>query len=243
MTGAAGGAAPVSVVAFKNLGRKSHWLTEATIPAEKGKDKAMRALEDLPADVTPGARQVAMVTMHRSAQAELLEPIVTALRELEALPDWSGGFLVIDNIRRTWRDAPFKRYASFADFYQQELATTWGQWSELQATYSSYMAGELTTAQVEARLRKTGRPPKSDGKGDNITFKGRGTSRAYIVARLDRDGQDELAAAVRAHKISAIAAARRAGFRVDTPLLVIVRRAWRRMTPEDRATFRAEIAS
>jgi hypothetical protein len=237
------------VAAFKNLGRKSHWLTEATIPAEQGKDKAMRALEDLPVDVTPGARQVAMVTMHRSAQAELLEPIVTALRELEALSDWSGGFLVIDNIRRTWRDAPFKRYASFADFYQQELATTWGQWSELQATYSSYMAGELTTAQVEARLRNPGGDRRSEkaraDQGDNITLKERGTSRAYILARLDRDGLSELAAAVRARKTSAIAAARTAGFEgYDPPTpLTKLRRAWRLASSEERAVFRLEIAS
>jgi ElaB/YqjD/DUF883 family membrane-anchored ribosome-binding protein len=46
-----------------------------------------------------------------------------------------------------------------------------------------------------------------------------GTSRAYILARLDRDGHAELAAKVRAGKLSANAAAIEAGFRKHkTPL-------------------------
>jgi hypothetical protein len=57
-------------------------------------------------------------------------------------------------------------------------------------------------------LGKRGRPKKGEGKGDNVTLKGRGNSSAYILARLDRDGHAELAAKVRAGKLSANAAAR-----------------------------------
>jgi hypothetical protein len=52
-------------------------------------------------------------------------------------------------------------------------------------------------------------PGRGKKTGDNSTrFKGKGrTSRAYILARLDRDGLAELAARVRAGEISANAAA------------------------------------
>ena len=63
------------------------------------------------------------------------------------------------------------------------------------------------------KLGKQGRPKKDKEKGDNITFKERGTSRAYILARLDRDGFTELAAKVRDGETSANAAAIQAGFR------------------------------
>ena len=55
-------------------------------------------------------------------------------------------------------------------------------------------------------LGKRGRPKKGEEKGDNVTLKGRGNSSAYILARLDRDGHAELAAKVRAGKLSANAA-------------------------------------
>jgi hypothetical protein len=69
-------------------------------------------------------------------------------------------------------------------------------------------------------LGKRGRPKKGgEEKGDNVTLKSRGHSRAYILARLDRDGHADLAAKVRAGKLSANAAAIEAGFRKQlTPL-------------------------
>jgi hypothetical protein len=40
---------------------------------------------------------------------------------LEALPDWSHGFLVADKFTPQenfdWRQQPFRKYESFADFY------------------------------------------------------------------------------------------------------------------------------
>jgi len=57
-----------------------------------------------------------------------------------------------------------------------------------------------------------GKRTKGQKQGDNVTLKERGNSRAYILARLDRD-RPELAAQVRAGTLSANAAATKAGFR------------------------------
>jgi hypothetical protein len=51
-------------------------------------------------------------------------------------------------------------------------------------------------------LGKRGRPKKGEGKGCNATLIKRGTA-AHWLARLDRDGHAELAAKVRAGKMSA----------------------------------------
>lgn len=48
---------------------------------------------------------------------------------------------------------------------------------------------------------------------DNVSLKGYGNSRAYMLARLDRDKKTELAAKVRNGEMSANAAAIKAGFR------------------------------
>jgi hypothetical protein len=108
-------------------------------------------------------------------------------------------------------------------------------------------------AAIEATWRIQGRNPGGDRRsekaradqGDNVTLKERGNSRAYILARLDRDGLTELAASVRTHKTSAVSAARKAGFEGydPPPPLTKLRRAWKHASPEERAIFRTEIAS
>lgn len=50
------------------------------------------------------------------------------------------------------------------------------------------------------------------GQRNNVTLKMRGNSRAYVVARLERNGHAALAAKVRAGELSAWAAAREAGW-------------------------------
>jgi hypothetical protein len=97
-------------------------------------------LVDLTIDVTPGARQVAQLTAWRAAQSYAIGPIGAALEELSKLSDWSGGFLVAETINFDWRTAPFKRYASFEDFFRKELAATWRAWDELQGTYRRLIA-------------------------------------------------------------------------------------------------------
>jgi hypothetical protein len=74
------------------------------------------------------------------------------------------------------------------------------------------------------KLGRRGRPKKGEEKGDVVTLKGRGNSSAYILARLDRDGRDELAAKVRSKELSANAAAKKAGYRKrPTPLQIILK--------------------
>lgn len=113
---------------MSDLAKKSRWVGEAIAPA---KSMLSRSLNDLPSDVTPGAKQVAMLTAWRTAQADAIERVTAALDMLETLPDWSGGFLVCDAINFDWRTAPFKRYASFTDFFDTELRDTWEAWDAI----------------------------------------------------------------------------------------------------------------
>ena len=66
---------------------------------------------------------------------------------------------------------------------------------------------------VAVKLGKRGRPKKGEEKGDNVTLNGRGNSRAYTLARLDRDEHTELAGKVRSGEMSANAAAIQMGYR------------------------------
>lgn len=86
-------------------------------------------------------------------------------------------------------------------------------------------------------LPKHGRPTKKE-KGDNITFsKERGTSATYTVRRLLRDNPD-LAKEVQEGKLSANAAAIKAGFRKPPPTnLDILRLAWCKANDEERSEF------
>lgn len=74
--------------------------------------------------------------------------------------------------------------------------------------------------------------------GDSITSlseaTGRGTSRVYILARLERDGHDDLAARVRAGEMSANAAAIEAGFRKHPTPLNQAQKLLSKMTRPDR---------
>lgn len=83
-------------------------------------------------------------------------------------------------------------------------------------------------------------------EGYNITFvsnrlKERGTSRAYILARLDRDGHAELAAKVRAGELSANAAAITAGFRKQSTAIERALKLLPKLTPTQLKHLRARI--
>lgn len=90
-------------------------------------------------------------------------------------------------------------------------------------------------------LGKHGRPKKGEEKGSVTTFSDVGRGTAYLIARLKRDHPDIAARFAAGEFKSARAAARAAGIKVDTPPLQLLRRAWKRATPEERATFRDEI--
>jgi hypothetical protein len=112
-------------------------------------------------------------------------------------------------------------------------------------------ARAIRQAITEARKRRdlqayggkregAGRPKKGESRenqGDNITLKSeRGTSRAYILARLDRDGFRELAIKVRAGEMSASKAAVQAGFSKKLTRVEQAQRLVKAMTnPELRA--------
>jgi hypothetical protein len=90
------------------------------------------------------------------------------------------------------------------------------------------------------KLGKQGRPKKGEEKGCNTTLK-RGTA-AHWLARLDRDGLTELAAKVRSGEMSANAAAIEVEYRKRRTPLDDLRRAWRKASPNERATFISEIS-
>jgi len=89
-------------------------------------------------------------------------------------------------------------------------------------------------------LGKHGRPKKGEEKADNVSFSNFGNSRAYILARLDRDRPD-LADKVVAGELSANAAAIEAGFKKKPSPLDALTAAWRKASAEERAAFLREI--
>jgi hypothetical protein len=213
-----------------------------------------------------------MVTMFRAAQADLLEPIMSALRELSEKKDWTGGFLVAERGRFNWATAPFKHYASFEDFYEQELAETWGKWSELQETYRRRAAREITDDQAQKRIedaaerhrremrerdaadrlnqRGPGRPGTVHNKKDDVnSYEGRpwGNSVDAALRRL-RKSRPDLHARVLNGELSANAAMIEAGFRKPRPrdpdpVLTRLRRIWKRASLETRRVFLAEVSA
>jgi hypothetical protein len=203
-----------------------------------------RALQDMPELVHPGAKEIAVLTVVARQQAFEFAPVMKALEALAGLKDWSHNFLVAHELKSErsfgitfdWRAAPTRQYKSFGDFYQRELEPTWGNWENLQRTYARVVRGEITEEEGRAiilnpreigiRGGKAG-PGRGHKTGDNITRLMRGTSRDYILARLDRDGETELAEKVRAKEMPAIAAARELGwegFQKQTPFEQIQKR-------------------
>lgn len=89
----------------------------------------------------------------------------------------------------------------------------------------------------------TGRKGKraASDNSDNITIKSpRGTNRAYTLDRLKRE-QPDLFKRVVAKELSANAAAVAAGWRKPPSPLADLRRAWRKATAAERASFLAEV--
>lgn len=82
---------------------------------------------------------------------------------------------------------------------------------------------------------------RTASKNDNITLEPKtGTSRAYTLARLKRKRRD-LFDDVKAGKLSANAAAIKAGFRKPSTPIVDLRRAWKRASEAEREQFRKDI--
>jgi hypothetical protein len=162
-----------------------------------------RTLSDVPDDLSPFAREVAILTLHRSVQAKVFQPIIDALKKLEARTDWSGGHLVIEHHRQTWIDAPYKHYESFADFYAKELETTWGKWEDLQKTWNRVAKGEISGAQANDEIRQRAARNKAIDEKDkaNPSRQGRRTDLVHNngvdVHKVNRPSGNSAAAFMR----------------------------------------------
>ena len=64
-----------------------------------------------------------------------------------------------------------------------------------------------------------------------------GANRTYILARLKRDGHQELAAQVKAGALSARQAGLQVGFVKPESGLTALRRAWKKASADERAAF------
>ena len=90
-------------------------------------------------------------------------------------------------------------------------------------------------------LGKHGGARRKGNQGRIPTLNKRG--RDYDLARLDRDGHNELAAQVRAGTMSANAAAQQVGYRKPPSPLKQLRKAWAKASADERASFLAEISA
>src|SRR6516164_4028 len=170
-----------------------------------------RRLEDLPSKLPAGVREVAIVSVFAREQDFAFDPVQKELQSLALLEDWSGSFLVApDNLSTSfnWRNAEWRKYQSFADFYQRELENTWGSWEQLQEKFAQVARGQKTKVQVEQAMRAAAaqqadgadqanqRPAHIHVKRDvdtpknDINVRPDGTSRAAALRRLRKDRPD-----------------------------------------------------
>lgn len=93
-------------------------------------------------------------------------------------------------------------------------------------------------------LGKHGRPKKGEEKGGvtTLTANQKNTVK-HILARLKRDHPDIAERFAAGEFKSTRAAARAAGIKVDATPIQLLRRTWKRATPEERAAFLAEVTS
>jgi hypothetical protein len=96
---------------------------------------------------------------------------------------------------------------------------------------------------IAVKLGKRGRPKKGQEKGGDSTFFEGVTknTKAHWLARLDRDGHDELAAKVRSGEMKANAAAIEAGFRKKLTPIERVLKLLPKLTPTERRHLRARL--
>jgi hypothetical protein len=229
-----------------------------------------RRIDDIPKDFAraDGAREIAILTLTAASHDFELKPVMAALEKLAALDDWSHSFFVahVTNKRPTfdWREAPMRKYKSFADFYQRELEHTFGTWENLQHTWNEVVKGKKTEQQARAEIAqqlaadpsvmplatkdqaKTLRAEggKKGGRGNlssDTTKVNRGAE--YLVRRLKRDHLEIAEALARGEFPSARAAAMAAGIVKPPTALDCLRRAWVKATKKERDTFLLEVQS
>lgn len=215
-------------------------VTEIANAASKVEGVVPRALDEMPKFVHhKGAKEIAVLTVAAREQAFTFKPVMEALKVLESGGiDWSLDYLVAhdlidDSIRGpsfSWRDSPWRRYSSFEDFYHQELEAIWGKWEELQHTYARIVRGEISDDEGrKIVLHGHGGDRRSEqAKADQVgphedvskLKPSEANTKAHWLARLDQSTEPthhDLAAKVRAHTMTATAAAIEAGFRKKRP--------------------------
>lgn len=144
-----------------------------------------------------------------------------------------------------WREAPMRKYESFADFYQRELERTFGTWENLQHTWNEVVKGKLTETQARERIKLGhGGDRRSERakvvQADNVSLK-HGNSRDYLISRLEDGEHVGLVARVRAGTMSARAAAIEAGIITPSTPLDQLRKAWAKASEDERQFFLDEV--
>lgn len=105
-------------------------------------------------------------------------------------------------------------------------------------------AQEMAASNDVPPLAKHGGDRNNSDQGDNITLPARGTSKVYLVAKLKRDAPEFAEQLAAGEFRSARACALAAGIiEDDTAAPKLLRRGWKRATPEERAAFLAEVAA
>jgi hypothetical protein len=233
-------------------------VTEIQGAARRASSPVPRALDDMEELSLPGAREIATLTVIARSQDWQFEPLMKAMEAASQIKDWSHSFMVAQRVkgdkfgpRFNWRDAPFKRYRDFKDFYKRELEPTWGKWETLQHTWSEVVKGRITEEEGRKIILRGhgGRPRKDENRGQQedvstVLKPGERNTKIHWMARLDQDRPD-LAEKVRAKTMSATAAAIEAGFRkkVERPKVTILDRLmklWAKASADERIEFLAE---
>jgi hypothetical protein len=191
-----------------SLSKKKDWV-EVIAPANEMNrmlghtDEIRRRLDDMPERVPPGAKEAALLTIWVKEQEFAFKPIMESLAVLASLKDWSDSFLVADKLTPgfNWKQQPFRKYASFQDFYESELEKTWGTWDNLQKTYAQVAKGKISEkrgVRLVLRLAQNTVPakqpwrPKKDESGTNKkigTTYGR-NSAAYLTSVIAREAEN-----------------------------------------------------
>lgn len=169
---------------------------------------------------------------------QTLDALVADYKLIDERFDEVGGALSQLKEVEAWKVIPTdKPYGSLGRMLAQELGID-----------SKSIQREIAQARKRRKLAKQSGAPvgnrnASKNNPDNISVVSEpmsyGTSRAYILDRLDRDGQTDLAADVRSGVISASAAARQMGWQRE-PLNAVqqIEKLWATLTADQKQSVR-----
>jgi hypothetical protein len=256
------------------LGAETSAMTEAARRAGSATAGAMRDLMAMGEFAHAGGKAMAAATLIARTQDWQLKPLMDALETLSKVKDWDHSWLVAQEIDGSpsfnWRDAPSRRYASFQDFYDRELAPTWGQWDRLVETWRRVRQGEISEGEAVEGIRLSAETreairaakelpplPKSGGDRRSVRFQlgdpspswlSNHNNIVYFCRRLARDYPDIFAALERGkynsvHDALIVAGLRKRKKNQSSSMGVRLRYAWKYATPEQRAQFLAEIGA